>query len=628
MCGISGVWYFDSSRRVEPTLLKAMTDQVIHRGPDEAGQRIEGSIGLGFRRLSIIDVGGSHQPMPNENEQVWIVFNGEIYNFQDLRERLSRSHKFRTIGDTETIVHAYEEFGVRCVDYFRGMFAFTIWDSRSNQLVLAVDRFGKKPLYYLLDDEKIVWGSELKCILQHPNISREIDHEALDEYLTYGYVTAPRSIFRTIRKLPPGHTLTVKRDGSFDLTPYWHPDLCDSNEYINRPVDELAEELRELLIEAVRLRLISDVPLGAFLSGGVDSSCVVGLMSHIDSQPVKTFSIGFDESFYDETSYAQVVADYCKTDHVREVVRPDVVGILPRLIHQYDEPFADSSMIPTYYVSQIARQHVTVALSGDGGDEVFGGYQWYQYAARHELLQSLIPASLRPSVEQIGRVVPSFTKLRPYLTVVDQPFQYWGMRTGFFNAAQRGQLYTSDARACLSSYTGERTKLEAFRRVERLDGLSQLQYSDLTVYMPGDILVKVDRASMLASLEVRCPLLDHVVFEFMARVPPMYKLTRHGSKALLKKAVGSLLPPAIHTRNKQGFGIPLAEWLSGPLRALMQDTLLGSDAKNRGLFESHVVAGMIDEHVSGRVDHKERLWALLCFELWASEYLDTSSARH
>jgi asparagine synthase (glutamine-hydrolysing) len=622
MCGICGIWYFDRNRRVDPALLGAMTDQIIHRGPDEGGQHIDGSIGLGFRRLSIIDVGGSHQPMANEDKRIWLTFNGEIYNFHTLRDQLTATHNFRTAGDTETIIHAYEDYGPRCVDYFRGMFALAIWDGHADRLTLAVDRFGKKPIYYLVDDEKALWGSELKTILQHPGVSREIDQEALDEYLAYGYINAPRSIFNNIRKLAPGHVLTITRDGRIHPEQYWHPYLCEPEQHSERSLDDLADELRGLLVDAVRLRMISDVPLGAFLSGGVDSSAVVGLMSHISTQPVKTFSIGFDEAFYDETGYAQIVAEYCNTDHVREVVRPDVVGILPKLIRQYDEPFADASMIPTYYVSQAARQHVTVALSGDGGDEVFGGYQWYRYGARHEFLQSLIPASLRPLVEHVGRVVPKVTRLRHYLSVVNQPAHYWGTYTGFFDPVRRGQLYTSDAAAALGGYTGERLKKEAFQRAERLDGLTQLQYSDLTVYMPGDILVKVDRASMLASLEVRCPLLDHVVFEFMAQVPSQYKLNIRDSKILLKKAVGSLLPPAIHTRPKQGFGIPQGEWLAEPLQPLLRDTLLSARARNRGLFDPTFVSILVDEHVGGQADHKERLWALLCFELWAQMYLD------
>ncbi len=616
MCGICGVWYFDRQTPVDIHLLRRMTDQIRHRGPDEDGFYTEGSVGLGFRRLSIIDVAGSHQPMTNENQSVWIVFNGEIYNFQELRQQLTTRHTFKTQGDTETILHAYEDDGAGCVKHLRGMFAFAIWDSQADRLTLAVDRFGKKPLYYLLDEEKFIFASELKAILQHPDVARDMDFAALDEYFYCGYITAPRSIFSAIRKMPPGHTLTVERSGKCQLEEYWHPRLCEPAQYDKRSVDELAAELRELLTEAVKLRMISDVPLGAFLSGGIDSSSVVALMSQVSSQPVKTFSIGFDEQHFDETGYAQVVADYCQTDHTREVVRPDVVSILPKLIHQYDEPFADASMIPTYYVSQAARRHVTVALSGDGGDEVFAGYHSYLYGFRQEFLQSLIPVRLWPAAAKWGGKLPKKLKVGTYLSVMERPIGEWAFATSFFNTQARSQLYATPF-----SMSGEIPKREAVRQAEKLAWLSQLQYHDLRVYMPGDILVKVDRASMLASLEVRSPLLDHVVFEFMAKVPPRYKLSWRGSKILLKKALGHLLPPQIHRRGKQGFEIPLQDWLAKPLQPMLRDILLDSTTRQRGLFNLAYVEKLLIEHTTYQVNHEYRLWALLCFELWARTYL-------
>jgi asparagine synthase (glutamine-hydrolysing) len=622
MCGICGVFYFDPNQLVDPHLIETMMDQIRHRGPDEGACKVDGSIGLGFRRLSIIDVGGSHQPMPNEDERVWIVFNGEIYNFQTLRANLIDRHSFRTAGDTETILHAYEDYGAQCVEHLRGMFAFAIWDSHAQQLALAVDRFGKKPMYYLLDDDKIIFASELKCILEHSHITRDLDMEALDEYLTNGYITAPRTIFKSIRKLLPGHTLTVERNGRVALRQYWHPHLHEQSDWDNRTADELAAELRTLLREAVRLRMISDVPLGAFLSGGVDSSVVVGLMSEVSDQPVRTFSIGFEEDAFDESFYAQEIAERFRTQHIREVVRPDVSAVLPKLIHQFDEPFADSSMIPTYYVSQVARQYVTVALSGDGGDEVFAGYHQYIYGGRHAALQAVVPPPLRAAAAGVGRYVP---KLKPYLSVVDRSVApYWGMRTDFFDAQARASLYTTSSAELLGSFAGEQVKSEALRRAQNLDWLGQLQYSDLTVYMPGDILVKVDRASMLASLEVRSPLLDHVVFEFMAHIPSRYKTNGIDTKILLKKAVSDLLPPEIGRRRKQGFAIPLAEWLAKPLQPLLRDALSEMAVRTRSLFEPAAVTRLIDEHTHGLADHKSRLWALLCFELWAREYLDRS----
>ncbi|MBZ0308774.1 MAG: asparagine synthase (glutamine-hydrolyzing) [Anaerolineae bacterium] len=616
MCGICGIWYFDRQKPVDAGLLRQMTDQIIHRGPDEDGFHLKDSIGLGFRRLSIIDVAGSHQPMPNENQRAWIVFNGEVYNFQDLRQQLTAHHTFATQGDTETILHAYEDYGAACVKYLRGMFAFAIWDSEADHLTLAVDRFGKKPLYYLLDEEKFIFASELKCILQHPGVSRDIDFAALDEYFYCGYITAPRSIFSVIRKISPGHTLTIKRGGKCQLEEYWHPRLYEPAQYDTRSMDDLAAELRELLTEAVKLRMISDVPLGAFLSGGIDSSSVVALMSQVSSQPVKTFSIGFDEQLFDETEYAQVVADYCQTDHTREVVRPDVINILPKLIHQYDEPFADASMIPTYYVSQAARQHVTVALSGDGGDEVFAGYHSYLYGFRQEFLRTFIPVPLRPAAVKLGGKLPKKLKVGTYLSVMERPIGEWALYTGLFNIQARSQLY-----AASFPMLGESPKREAVRQAEKLEWLSQLQYNDLRAYMPGDILVKVDRASMLASLEVRSPLLDHVVFEFMAKVPPRYKMTWGDSKILLKKALGNLLPLQIHKRGKQGFGIPLQDWLAKPLQPMLRDVLLDSTTRQRGLFNLAYVEKLLMEHTSYQVNHEYRLWALLCFELWARTYL-------
>ncbi|MBN1430152.1 MAG: asparagine synthase (glutamine-hydrolyzing) [Anaerolineae bacterium] len=621
MCGIVGVWYFDRSHIVDAKLIQRMTQQLIHRGPDEEGQYTGGSIGLGFRRLSIIDVASSHQPMTNENESLWLVLNGEIYNFQSLYDQLKSRHRFRTKGDTETVLHAFEEYGMKCVEHFRGMFAFALWNEGADDLTLAVDRFGKKPLYYLLDDEKIIFSSELKSILQHPGVSREIDYQALDEYLTYGYIPAPRTIFASIRKVPAGHLLTVKRDRSVSLNEYWHPNLLPPEEWDRRPAQTLAEELHALLIEAVLLRMISDVPLGAFLSGGVDSSVVVSLMSQISTQPIRTFSVGFDEAAYDETRYAQIVAERCRTHHTCEVVHVDVMNILPKLVRQYDEPFADSSMIPTYYVSEVARRHVTVALSGDGGDEVFGGYLHHIYGGRHQLLQSVVPVSLRPAVERIGHVLPASHKLKPYLSVISKPVSVWALRNGFFTATQRSMLYTQEAVDRLGSSDAERLKRDIFSYVEQLDGVSQLQYDDLRMYLPGDILAKVDRASMLASLEVRSPLLDHVVFEFMARVPSVYKTNGFDTKILLKRALGTLLPDEIHRRKKAGFSIPLKEWLAGPLYPMLQEILLGDSARQRGIFNPEHVEQLINEHGTGQCVHSERLWSLLCFELWARHYV-------
>lgn len=618
MCGICGVWYFDRSRSVSPRILSNMTDVIIHRGPDEDGFYIKDNVGLGFRRLSIIDVAGSHQPMSNEDQKIQLVFNGEIYNYQDLQKNLRDQHQFVTQGDTETIVHAYEEYGVECFKQLRGMFGLALWDDHQQRLVASVDRFGKKPFYYWHDDEKIIFASELKSILQHPDLHKEIDPEALDDYLAYGFVSAPRSIFKNISKIPAGHFMVVNAEGNIMVEPYWQPTFCLPHEYDTRPLPELAEELRHLLMEAVKIRMISDVPLGAFLSGGVDSSTIVAMMSLQSDKPVKTFSIGFTEDGFDESDYAQQIADRYQTDHTRHVVTSDIDEILPKIVKQFDEPFADYSSIPTTYVSQIARQHVTVALGGDGGDEVFGGYHRYRYGYRHQLLRSMIPEFARPLASSVGANLPSSLKIGRYLQGLDRDFLHWIVAATVSNTNERRDLYAQKSTAL----TAEQTQIAMLAPTENHDWLSRFQYQDMNFYLPYDILVKVDRASMLNSLEVRAPLLDYIVFEFMAKVPPKYKMSNSGSKILLKEAVKDLVPDSILYRTKQGFNSPLGQWLRDPLAELMQNALLDKTARERGIFDTSTVSKLVKNHIDGAFDYKWHLWALLSFELWARTYLD------
>lgn len=609
MCGIFGAAYFDPECRIDAAVLEAMGGRLTHRGPDDAGMRIDGSIGLGCRRLKVIDLSGSQQPITNETGQIWLVCNGEIYNYRSLRQTLKESHLFVTDGDAEVIPHLFEDFGEDCVHHLRGMFAFALWDASARQITLAVDRFGKKPLYYSLDREKIVFGSELKALLAFPGLRCEIDYEALDEYFSCGYISAPRTIYQSIRRLPAGYILTVRGDGSAGHEAYWQPRFAEPDAWDTRPTPELAAELRHLLSEAVRLRMASDVPVGAFLSGGVDSSAVVALMRDQSAIPVKTFSVGFAEAPYDERPYAQQVASDCRTDHYSETVSPgQALELLLRLVRQYDEPFADSSMIPTYVVSQLARQHVTVALSGDGGDEVFAGYHQHLYAYRQQYLESIIPAPAVASVARLAGIVPRALKVKPYLAAMGEPAYQW-LSSTFFSKSQRALLFEGKYQISVDT---DSTRMDVLARARRLDRLSQLQFHDLTRYLPGDILVKVDRASMAVSLEVRSPLLDHEVFEFMARVPPWQRVRLHEGKYLLKKALGSALSPAVHRRRKQGFSIPQAEWLRGPFQPLVRDILLAPSAGLNRQF----ISTLIDEHVSQRADHKDRLWALLCFELW------------
>ncbi|MEP7293385.1 MAG: asparagine synthase (glutamine-hydrolyzing) [Chloroflexota bacterium] len=612
MCGICGIWHFDPAHCVEEQNLRALADPLVHRGPDAVGFHVEGSLGLAVRRLSIVDPNGSQQPISNEDQRLWLVCNGEIYNYRSLRAQLSGRHQFRTDGDVETILHLYEDHRLACVDHLRGMFAWALWDSNRQQLTLAVDRFGKKPLYFWRDAEKIVFASELKAVIGFPGIPRELDYEALDQYLACGYISAPRSIFKGILKLCAGQRLVVRRDADSQAETYWQPMFASVEHWDRRPLPVLAEELRHLLTEAIRIRLPGDVPTGAFLSGGLDSTAVVGLITQVTDQPVKTFSIGFAHPSYDESPYAQAAASFYHTEHYAKTVLSDSLDLLPELVRHYDEPFADSSMIPTYLLSQFARQQVKVVLSGDGGDEVFAGYHQHLYAARQRFLQSFIPASLNAPLAQIVRILPVLSKITPYLT--DQPAQRW-LTSGFFTAFQRSQLYCPETRQKLAGYEGEQVRREAFRRAAHLDEISQLQYHDLTVYLPGDILVKLDRASMFASLEVRSPLLDHLLFEFMARVPVRYRVGVGGGKLLLKKALAGLLPPFVDQRKKQGFSIPQSEWM----RPLLP-SLVGAGADISSLFDSSMIAQMLAEHSSGQVDHKDRLWALLCLSLWLRDH--------
>lgn len=613
MCGLCGVWYFERQRPVDQPILQRMTATLAHRGPDDESHYNDqlNSISFGFRRLSIIDIQGSPQPILSENRDKCIVANGEIYNFRELRAQLCERHHFRTQGDIESILHLYEDEGTDCVHKLRGMFAFALWDASYQRLTLAVDQFGQKPLYYFCDQEKVVFASELKALLQFPGISRDLDLKALDEYLERGYITAPRSIFLAIHKLPPGHILTFDRSSTPLLHQYWTPKF-GAPEINHKSFDELAVELRHRLTTAVRSHSISSVPLGAFLSGGIDSSAVVALLNQgIISPPVKTFSVAFTEPSYDESCFAHLVAKHYGTDHETVLVKPtDAQQILPALIRQFDEPFADSSMIPTFLLAQQARKSVKVVLSGDGGDEVFAGYFQHLYAYRQTVLEALIPQTFHSIAARAAYLLPHVVRVKPYLAALDQPYSLWNAARGFFSYKQRQQLYRGDYSVRISHH---KTAMPSAR-----DGLSQLQQNDLITYLPGDILVKMDRAAMLASLEVRSPLLDLDVWEFMARIPPSYRVSLRSGKRLFKKALEPLLPTSILQRPKQGFSIPQAEWLRTAFVDIVHDVL---DRPQSGLFDVAYVQSLVHEHLARAADHKDRVWALLCFELWAQEYL-------
>jgi asparagine synthase (glutamine-hydrolysing) len=629
MCGIAGFAYQGETtgggERAE--VLGRMLGVIRHRGPDDEGTHVSGGAALGMRRLSIIDLAGGHQPISGEDGTVTIVFNGEIYNYRELQPELERrGHRFRTNSDTEVIVHAYEEKGAACVQDLRGMFAFAVWDERERQLFIARDRVGKKPLYYALTPRgTLVFGSELKSLLEHPEVEREVDPEALDAYLTFGYVPDPLSIIKGVRKLPPGHHLTFKA-GRVRVQSYWDFDYSPAPA---RREEEYVEELRALLEEAVRVRLVADVPLGAFLSGGIDSSTVVGLMARASSRPVKTFSIGFPEDSYDELRYARVAARAFSTDHHEFVVTPEVCHVVGELAWHLDEPFADSSAIPTYAVSKLARQHVTVSLSGDGGDELFAGYTRY---ARHQSRAPFarLPRALREGLMRpLSRRLPHGAYGRNYLHNVSlDPLARYLDSVSFINSLNKLSLYTGDFRARLNGGAGAPARLfrDYAARVRTGEPLDELLYLDSKTYLPGDILTKVDRMSMAVSLEARVPLLDHKLIEFATRIPSSLKMRGRETKHVLKRAVRGLVPDEILDRPKQGFGLPIQKWINQELRGEIRDVLFGARARSRGYFEQSYVRRLWDEHDRRRRDNTGHLWTLFMLELWHQTFADRAPA--
>ena len=605
--------------------LKQMCGVLVHRGPDDEGFYVDGNVGLGMRRLSVIDISGGHQPISNEDGSIWVVFNGEIYNFPELRRELeSRGHEFATNTDTETIVHAYEEYGVDCVSRFNGMFGFAIWDGRDRKLVLARDRVGIKPLYYYLDSHCIVFASELKAILQLKQVPRELDYAALDTFLTFEYVPAPLSIFQGVRKLLPGHVL-VLQDGAVSIRKYWDIEPRPPHD----SEEELPHDLYELLKDAVRARLISDVPLGAFLSGGLDSSTIVCLMSELMDRPVKTFSIGFDDPSYNELGYARAVAGHFGTDHQELVIQPNVVELVESLVGYLDEPFADVSAFPTYLVSQLARQSVTVALSGDGGDELFAGYDWY-VAGKVERYYRRLPRALRNSVIPglLGRISPSARKrglvnnLKRFAEGAALPRSARHFRWATFLAQPtKADLFTEELKSHVDGhdpYAGFVDYLDLF---EEADSLWREQFADVKTYLPDDILVKLDRMSMANSLEARTPFLDHRVVEFAASVPSHLKLRGFTRKYLLKRAMASRLPGQVLTRRKEGFSIPMKNWLRQELRPLMEEVLSPQRLGAAGLFNPACVQTLKDQHQEGVANRSHLLWSLMMFEMWRETYL-------
>ncbi len=631
MCGLSGIFRWDS-RPVSPDLLKRMSDQLTHRGPDDEGFYLPASqhktrVGFGFRRLSIIDLSGGRQPMESADKSCCVVFNGEIYNFIELRADLEkRGRKFLTHSDTEVILHLYQVYGKDCVKHLRGMFAFAIWDDRKKQIFAARDRLGKKPFFYAKVGGALYFASEMKALLESDEISREVRQDSIPFYFTYQFIPSPRTIFKEIHRLPPAHTLICDENGALSIERYWTLKRLPPTK---KSVDEICQELRHHLREATRLRLISDVPLGAFLSGGLDSSAVVGMMAQEMSQPVKTFSIGFEESDFSELEYARRVAKHFKTDHHEFVVKPNMAEILPKLAWHYDQPFADPSALPSYYVAQETRRHVTVALNGDGGDENFGGYLRYQ-ADRLFHMASRVPKALRSPLAAAARSLPLSLQKNFYLrslsragSVLDQSPEAFNFGLFcYFNQEAQEKLYDRPLANIIQLNPVQNYFDELYQTSDSEEWLDQVLHCDATGYLPDCLLVKMDIASMANSLEARSPFLDHQLMEYTARIPSSLKVKMNGGKWIFKKAMEGFVPDEILRRRKMGFGIPVNDWFRGPLKSFLKDHLLDSTARKRGYFKAEEVERLVSEHERGVKSHGYKLWALLMFELWNRVYVD------
>ncbi|MBK1656113.1 XrtA/PEP-CTERM system amidotransferase [Allochromatium vinosum] len=621
MCGISGLFDTRERRAVDASLLARMNQSLFHRGPDEGGQHTEPGVGLAHRRLSIIDLASGQQPLFNEDQTVVVVYNGEIYNFQALAHELTAAgHVFRTHCDTEVIVHAWEQWGEGCVERFRGMFAFALWDRNRETLFLARDRLGIKPLHYAWrPDGQLLFGSEIKALLEDASLSREIDPLAVEEYFAYGYVPDPRSIFKSIHKLPPGHTLTIRRGASRRPEPreYWDVSFRPNGV---QDIGEAMTEVIERLREAVNIRLVAEVPLGAFLSGGVDSSAVVAMMAGLSDQPVNTCSISFGDPAFNESAYAEQVARRYATNHHVESVEPDDFELIERLAGIYDEPYADSSAMPTYRVCELARKRVTVCLSGDGGDESFAGYRRYRWHLHEERVRRRLPQAVRgPVFGLLGALYPK-ADWAPKVLRAKSTLQALALDSveGYFESVSiladgvRRDLFSARLKRELQGYRAvEVLRRHAARAPEH--PLSRVQYLDMKTYLPGDILTKVDRASMAHALEVRVPILDHLFLDWVSGLSPDLKYAGGEGKWILKKALEPYLGPETLYRPKMGFAVPLTSWFRGPLRERVRQLLLGAPLLDSGFFDERQVRWIVDQHQSGMRDFSPAIWSLMMF---------------
>ena len=622
MCGIAGYVWRDRQARFE--LVKGMCDRIRHRGPDDEGFHVEAGCAIGMRRLAIIDLKTGHQPIPNEDGTVWVVFNGEIYIYQELRQELiAKGHRFQTNSDTETLIHLYEEEGPEGLKRLRGMFAFAIWDSKRRRLFLARDRFGKKPLYYALRPEGLYFGSEIEC-LREAGVPLDIDQEALRLYFQFNYIPDPFTAFQAIRKLPAGGWMEYAQDGTVRQGTYWKLPEPASQPPAGLTESEARARLRTEFDEAVRIRMIADVPLGAFLSGGIDSSCVVASMALQSPEPVKTFSIGFEEAAYNELSYASLVAKKYKTDHHEILVRPDSTNLVPKLVSHFGEPFGDNSAIPTYLVSEFAVQHVKVALSGDGGDELFAGYE--SFAAMERLRRyDRVPQALRWLLARAAELLPYSAYGKNYLRMISRPdalARYFEYNYAPYFLRQR--LLQPEWMLPADAAFLTRTLADCLPATDS-GILTQAMYFEATANLTGDMLVKVDRMSMANSLEVRSPLLDHQLAEFAATLPHCWKLRDGRGKRILVDALGDRLPPELLQRGKMGFGVPLDDWFRGPLRPMLWDRLTSSRFLDRGVVSPEFVRTLLAEHDSRRRNNDTWLWSLLVLDLWFEQVENTGA---
>ncbi len=622
MCGIVGLFSMAVGGQVDAALLEKMNREQRHRGPDGDGVFVDGGIGLGHTRLSIIDIASGHQPLFNEDDSVVVTYNGEIYNFPELMDELQTlGHHFKTRCDTEVIVHAWEQWGEACVNRFRGMFAFAVWDSNQQVLFVARDRLGIKPLFYtLLVDGCFAFSSELKALKVLPTLSRRLDHSSIQDYFSLGYVPEPKTIYQNTYKMRPGHTLTLRRNGRLPKqTAYWDLSFGDSMAISE---EEAAEELVSRLKEAVNIRMVAEVPLGAFLSGGVDSGAVVAMMAAHSESPVNTCSIGFDVDSFDETSYANKVADRYQTNHFEQTVASDDFSLVDQLSQLYDEPYADSSAIPTYRVCQLAKGQVTVALSGDGGDEHLAGYRRYCWHMNEERLRGKIPLGVRQTIfGPLGKFYPKadwaprvFRAKTTFEALARNSVDAYFHSVSLTSDQQRNDLFSDSLKRSLAEYDSREIFHHYADKADTEDPLSLIQYLDVKTYLVGDILTKVDRASMAHGLEVRVPLLDHILVEWIAKLPSSLKLRGQNGKHVFKKAMEPYLPHDVLYRKKMGFGVPLAQWFRGPLRPLLKTRLLGSIMEDSGLFQMSTIETLIEQHLSGVRDHSTPIWSLFMFE--------------